>query len=145
MMHRRLPKTPPKKLESVRRSRVKRRADPKLVAATKRYNQNYAKKNADRIRTNNREYQKKFAVEIRLARKGLAEHHAAVIRKHKGRCDICGGRGDGRWRQLNIDHCHKKKVFRGMLCSNCNRGLGYFKDSPTLLKKAIAYLKRRSP
>ena len=29
---------------------------------------------------------------------------------------------------------------RGILCSNCNVGLGYFKDKPTLLAMAIKYL-----
>lgn len=27
-----------------------------------------------------------------------------------------------------------------LLCDNCNRGLGYFRDNPEVLKAAIKYL-----
>jgi hypothetical protein len=40
----------------------------------------------------------------------------------------------------HIDHCHVTHRFRGLLCQNCNVGLGHFKDSQELLLKAIAYL-----
>ena len=32
------------------------------------------------------------------------------------------------------------RCIRGILCSNCNVGLGNFHDSPELLKAAISYL-----
>jgi hypothetical protein len=41
------------------------------------------------------------------------------------------------WR---LDHCHETGEFRGFLCSNCNLGLGKFKDDPEILLNAIAYL-----
>lgn len=42
--------------------------------------------------------------------------------------------------ELSVDHCHTTGKIRGLLCSTCNRGLGYFKDSPQLLGRAIEYL-----
>jgi len=39
-----------------------------------------------------------------------------------------------------IDHCHFKGHVRGILCHNCNKGLGNFKDSPNILRKAALYL-----
>ena len=39
-----------------------------------------------------------------------------------------------------IDHCHHTGRVRGVLCSNCNRGLGRFKDSKSNLTNAIKYL-----
>lgn len=39
-----------------------------------------------------------------------------------------------------VDHDHITKVIRGILCNNCNVGLGRFKDSSRLLIKAIRYL-----
>jgi hypothetical protein len=45
-------------------------------------------------------------------------------------------------RQLSIDHCHETGKFRGILCTFCNSGLGYFKDSIESLQAAIDYLKK---
>ncbi len=40
----------------------------------------------------------------------------------------------------HIDHCHKTKQVRGILCRPCNAGLGMFKDNPQFLQNAIIYL-----
>ena len=39
-----------------------------------------------------------------------------------------------------IDHNHVTGEFRGVLCKQCNRALGMFGDSPTILKNALEYL-----
>lgn len=39
-----------------------------------------------------------------------------------------------------VDHCHTKGTIRGILCNECNRGLGYFKDSIATLLNAAKYL-----
>lgn len=39
-----------------------------------------------------------------------------------------------------VDHCHTQGHVRGILCNECNRGLGYFKDNTATLHNAIAYL-----
>ncbi len=41
---------------------------------------------------------------------------------------------------LAVDHCHKTKVVRGLLCSYCNHALGSFQDDPDLMRRAIVYL-----
>lgn len=41
----------------------------------------------------------------------------------------------------HVDHCHSTKAIRGLLCSNCNTGLGKFRDSETNLLKAVGYLR----
>jgi Recombination endonuclease VII len=58
-------------------------------------------------------------------------------------CEICHqprGTDILRW-----DHDHKTNLHRGWLCSNCNAGLGMFKDLPALLERARDYLKERQP
>lgn len=54
----------------------------------------------------------------------------------RGKCDICGCSGPS----LSVDHCHSENKVRGLLCMNCNLGLGKFKDDLNLLQKAQAYL-----
>jgi len=42
----------------------------------------------------------------------------------------------------NVDHSHKDRRVRGILCPSCNRGLGYFGDDIKILINAIKYLKK---
>ena len=59
---------------------------------------------------------------------------------------ICGrvetGTFRGKRRQLAADHCHESGVPRALLCMDCNRALGMFRDDPTLLRAAAAELER---
>ena len=42
-----------------------------------------------------------------------------------------------------IDHCHTTGIIRGVLCNNCNRGLGHFADNISNLQLAIQYLLKK--
>lgn len=58
-----------------------------------------------------------------------------------GKCAICEKILDIKYRKsFHLDHCHKNKLYRGLLCQNCNVGLGYFDDNPELLMRAALYL-----
>jgi hypothetical protein len=39
-----------------------------------------------------------------------------------------------------VDHCHVTGKIRGILCYNCNMGLGYFKEDIEIMKLALEYL-----
>lgn len=54
-------------------------------------------------------------------------------------CYICKTKGNSKF--LHVDHDHKTNEIRGLLCKNCNHGLGNFKDNIQLLKNAIEYLR----
>ena len=60
-----------------------------------------------------------------------------LLREQGGRCAICGRRSPE-----HVDHCHVTGRVRGMLCFNCNGGLGQFRDDPEILHAAIEYLRR---
>lgn len=42
---------------------------------------------------------------------------------------------------ITVDHEHGTTKVRGLLCRNCNVGLGHFKDDPIRLANAIRYLR----
>lgn len=71
-----------------------------------------------------------------ITNKELADKRAA----HSNRCDICGkyetantsARTKDTPNRLCVDHEHKSSRFRGFLCVQCNRNLGWYekyKDS----------------
>jgi len=67
-----------------------------------------------------------------------------LLKRQNGKCAICGLLEEKhRSKVLNVDHNHKTKKVRGLLCNNCNRGLGHLKDSIKNLKKAIKYLEEK--
>lgn len=69
-----------------------------------------------------------------------------ILEKQNGGCGICGrqeksiAHTSNKVRRLTVDHCHKTGKIRGILCSRCNRGLGFFMDSIENLNAAIKYL-----
>ena len=60
-----------------------------------------------------------------------------------GKCAICGKHQTEIGKTLGVDHCHKTGKIRGLLCTTCNRGLGYFKDDIENLRCAIMYLNKK--
>lgn len=69
-----------------------------------------------------------------------AENYNEMFINQKGCCKICGIHQDEFVRKLAVDHCHATGEVRGLLCCNCNTGLGKFKDNIDLLENAIKYL-----
>jgi len=63
-----------------------------------------------------------------------------MLRQQGGVCAICQQECDKRPR-LSVDHCHKTGRVRGLLCHGCNTALGYMRDDPERLHRAITYLK----
>lgn len=55
------------------------------------------------------------------------------------KCAICDSKFSD-FSKINIDHSHSSGKVRGLLCRQCNLGLGHFTDSKDMLKQAITYL-----
>lgn len=82
-----------------------------------------------------------------LEQHGLSREQTIALLVAKGTdCDICEGaqttrnNASAKLHDLYLDHDHKTGKLRGFLCNNCNRGLGFFKDSAALLRRAADYL-----
>ena len=72
------------------------------------------------------------------------EDYELMMENQNHTCKICGtdeARGRGTW---HVDHCHTTGKVRGLLCYNCNVGLGNFKDNAAVLASAIKYLNESS-
>lgn len=66
------------------------------------------------------------------------EKYYEKLSEQNGVCAICNKECEkGR---LSIDHDHIGGNVRGLLCRNCNLGLGNFKDSVDFLENAVLYL-----
>lgn len=93
-------------------------------------------------RKNNPESYYKYKIRYSARHLGLDEEEImAHYEQHSGKCDICGGDPSQGSSRLVIDHCHLTQKFRGLLCHNCNLGIGNLKDSIDLVEKALVYLK----
>lgn len=81
-----------------------------------------------------------------LARKfGIDEdEYESLMHAQGGVCAICSQPetkvSRGSVSALSVDHDHETGKIRGLLCSSCNVGLGYFRDDLELLSNAIDYL-----
>ena len=58
------------------------------------------------------------------------------------RCAVCGRHEDRLPLGLMVDHDHLSGTVRALLCHSCNAGLGHLRESPEILRAAIAYLAR---
>jgi len=68
------------------------------------------------------------------------EQFEQMHKDQQGVCAICNEPNNLKRRRLAVDHDHLTGDVRGLLCSSCNRGIGYFRDSPDLLLRAHSYL-----
>lgn len=77
------------------------------------------------------------------------DDYCRMHKEQKGLCAICGSPGftmkECHTLKLVVDHDHETGAVRGLLCHNCNRGLGLFHDRCEDLVRALQYLKVQRP
>ena len=70
-------------------------------------------------------------------RKIIADEDLRELKRKVKRCLICNAK-----EALVVDHDHTSQTFRGLLCQQCNLGLGHFRDNSDSLVKAAEYLNK---
>lgn len=72
------------------------------------------------------------------------EQYRKLLSEQNGVCKIClkaevMKNKHGKTFSLAVDHNHETGKVRGLLCMNCNQGIGKFQDSSVLLQRALDY------
>ena len=114
--------------------------NPAYKARQKRVSKKWYEDNKPRvlIKMRNNSLLKNYGIDI--------EYYDKLAIAQKDKCAICSTNAPGRKKQnyFSVDHCHKTGKIRGLLCDQCNKGLGHFKDNIEYLRKAIEYVERTS-
>lgn len=117
----------------VQRHLTKSRCNSCLYAEHRQWTED----NPERVR----EYRNRdsWTLAKRCARRGITpEQLVDAFERQECACAIC--RVPIELMNSAIDHNHSTGEFRGVLCKQCNRALGMFQDSPTVLRSALEYL-----
>lgn len=68
------------------------------------------------------------------------DEYINLLNLQGGVCAICKGVNIN-GKKLGVDHCHTTGTIRGLLCNNCNRALGCFRDNIEIMENGIRYLR----
>lgn len=82
-------------------------------------------------------YSKRYGISL-IDYKSIYEN---LRKNQKELCAICKKNLIGLKKEVHLDHSHVNGKIRGILCRDCNVGLGFFKDDTSKLENAIEYLK----
>lgn len=90
-------------------------------------------------------------VKLWYAHKISLEDYESILESQGNVCAICRSSENPNKEWFCVDHDHTccptqmrscGNCIRGLLCNNCNTGLGYFADNPEALRNAIEYLQK---
>lgn len=98
----------------------------------------------EKQRYNNQTYERVYRPYILKSKYGITvDDYKEMLEQQGGKCAICGtddGKSAKNTKTFSVDHCHDTGRVRGLLCNNCNRGIGLLGDNPETLNRAINYL-----
>lgn len=100
--------------------------------------------NRDRYRRNPARQRRN---QLKSSYKMTADFYLEMLESQGGACAICGVPEPYPF-GLRPDHDHAccperptcGECTRGLLCDTCNRGIGFLKDNPVLLRRAAEYI-----
>ena len=136
-----------------RKERERRITDPERYRG---YRQRKYAKDRDKILAANRAWalanpDKVLAIRLRHSFGMTVDEFTQKMATQEGRCAICMTdmtltgevhKNGARRRGVCVDHCHETGAIRALLCTSCNKGLGYFKDDPARMRAAADYIEK---
>jgi hypothetical protein len=129
---------PEKWKEIDRRAKLKARQDPEKALQVLTYQKQYREENRKTL--SDKERQRKFGI--------IPERYSELSESQNGACAICKQPETatrlGKVKALAVDHCHQSGAIRGLLCADCNTGIGKLKENIDIFKSAIQYLEYHS-
>ena len=125
----------PEKIKEIqKRSYDRLKSDPDRIEKLREWQKQYREKNRKALSDGERK--RRFGI--------TPEKYAELFKSQNGTCAICTNPETatrlGKVKALSVDHCHKSGAIRGLLCSDCNTGIGKLKDDVKILQSAIQYL-----
>ena len=103
----------------------------KCKLCVKEYSKNHHLKNLNKRK--NQKLQKSYGISL--------SEKLNMLKKQNNKCEICKMKFN-EISDAHVDHCHITKKVRGLLCTKCNPGIGFFEDSLDKLKSALKYLQK---
>lgn len=125
----------PEKIKEIqKRSKERMKNDPNRLEKLREWQKRYRENNRKALSDGERK--RRFGI--------TSEQYVDLFNSQNGACAICKNPETatrlGKVKALSVDHCHKTGVIRGLLCSDCNTGIGKLKDDIKILRSAIQYL-----
>jgi len=111
---------------------------PHCKECRNKYNQEWYSENIDTVKSKY-SYEKNKHYKLKKTFGIGYQEYLHMLAAQDNCCGICGTDESGA-RAFAVDHCHTTGNIRGLLCGNCNSGIGHLKDDVELLKRAIQYL-----
>lgn len=71
------------------------------------------------------------------------EEYEELLIKQNNCCKTCNREFNDKIKP-DVDHCHKTKKVRGILCHSCNLALGYLKEDVTVIQNLLDYLEEQT-
>ena len=122
--------------EKVKELNKKYRDKPENKAKKKEYNKKHKVKLAEQRKEARTYYKSRLKTKYGIT----LQDYDTMLAKQNYSCAICGKNESEQKHRLSVDHNHTTGEIRGLLCVNCNHGIGKLGDSIDMLQKAIKYL-----
>jgi len=115
--------------------------------AKKKENKRWRSNNRKEVKMINKRWYHKRGGKLIMKKYNLKAHYGLslkdyekILEKQDNKCACCGIDFKHTPGYPSIDHNHETDEIRGILCTNCNLGLGNFHDDISKLQRAIDYL-----